>query len=1019
MTISLERIRARLSPRFPSLEQIEENVLRFERQSHDRPFAVCYVDVSAQIPNTAALLSDYQERILATRYFKGRKSLQWSNYLYFVVDVDPKPEARAVVERDRRYARKFVLTEPELDTALTPPTYKVSDAAIKTDILTTWTNILSETNLDHAILNDESLPRRLELIEEHFGKSASPIPRSFGTPRASKQPSLRRIVLDKFRLFPQLREYDLGTVTLVCGANGSGKTSLLEAIELVYCGHTKRNPKAPGSYSIVATYGDGTTDIANHRRPPSLFRDRNLAWYGQHEQRTANLYQTFGRFNFLNTDAAVGLAESKSEAELEEDLSKLMVGPEASKTWKEIERTAEKLDGKIKELLTLRNQVDQELASVERQIAGSEELKQESGAILKKLDSLLSEISWTRAEGDSSSSVKDLVESLSVYGTIVKEAIKCDWAGAPVTLAGLKQFVKDGSVRAKTSGEAIMQYSDALASERRLAQELSQIERDVSTLTELFSYTEAGLPQRLAEFDALAPTLTRYQQHLAGFDKDAMQPHLVAAMELTVSAFAKATSAQVDAAKHQLGEAQQGYSKFSALREESANLAQRLREVASQILKSASDPDTCPLCHTAFFKGELTKHIHSTLDPLVEARAMLLLEAVRGQESIVAGAQSAHRTASWALTFCKRIGEPTSIGLSRLMQLVSDSENERAGLTQKQSQLGEEIALLQKAGMTAEKYRQLIGAGSAAGASTKAEDLKQRRDAAERLRTEKTTELEGYKTKGQSLLNAVADALATKNATFGAIESALSELKERIVTTEGILDRLNPLISRFAWSPVRPLSELALSIETVRRTSGDYQATLSKEQSAVTVLAEATQRKDQIERQLAGLTPRIERFSEARDVLTKIQSEHSLPGAMEDALKQNRVAIEAIFSRIHSPAEFSGLGDKLTTLVRKGEGSIATLHQISTGQRAAFALSLFLAQNAQLRSAPPLILIDDPIAHVDDLNCLSFLDYLREVVITGDRQVVFATANDKLAALFERKFDFLGDNEFKRYNLTR
>jgi ABC-type lipoprotein export system ATPase subunit len=77
-------------------------------------------------------------------------------------------------------------------------------------------------------------------------------------------------------------------------------------------------------------------------------------------------------------------------------------------------------------------------------------------------------------------------------------------------------------------------------------------------------------------------------------------------------------------------------------------------------------------------------------------------------------------------------------------------------------------------------------------------------------------------------------------------------------------------------------------------------------------------------------------------------------------------------------------------------------------------LSLFLAQNAQLRTAPPLILIDDPIAHVDDLNCLSFLDYLREVVIAGDRQVVFATANDKLAALFERKFDFLGDQEFRR-----
>ena len=69
--------------------------------------------------------------------------------------------------------------------------------------------------------------------------------------------------------------------------------------------------------------------------------------------------------------------------------------------------------------------------------------------------------------------------------------------------------------------------------------------------------------------------------------------------------------------------------------------------------------------------------------------------------------------------------------------------------------------------------------------------------------------------------------------------------------------------------------------------------------------------------------------------------------------------------------------------------------------------------------APPVVLIDDPIAHVDDLNSLSFLDYLREVAITGRRQIFFATANDKLATLFERKFDFLGSKEFRRFNLSR
>jgi ABC-type lipoprotein export system ATPase subunit len=137
----------------------------------------------------------------------------------------------------------------------------------------------------------------------------------------------------------------------------------------------------------------------------------------------------------------------------------------------------------------------------------------------------------------------------------------------------------------------------------------------------------------------------------------------------------------------------------------------------------------------------------------------------------------------------------------------------------------------------------------------------------------------------------------------------------------------------------------------------------------------------------------------------------------ESALQSNRETIEAIFSQIHSPAEFKEIG-RDWTLIKKGGDEKVPLTKISTGQRAAFALSVFLAQNAQLRAGPRVILIDDPIAHVDDLNCLSFLDYLREIVIAGNRQVFFATASDKLASLFERKFDFLGAR-YKRLNLTR
>lgn len=79
---------------------------------------------------------------------------------------------------------------------------------------------------------------------------------------------------------------------------------------------------------------------------------------------------------------------------------------------------------------------------------------------------------------------------------------------------------------------------------------------------------------------------------------------------------------------------------------------------------------------------------------------------------------------------------------------------------------------------------------------------------------------------------------------------------------------------------------------------------------------------------------------------------------------------------------------------------------------------MFLAMNAQVIAGPKVILLDDPISHVDDLNALSFLDYLRNLVINSDRQVFFATADEKIAGIFAHKFGFLGD-EFRIVELTR
>jgi recombinational DNA repair ATPase RecF len=207
--------------------------------------------------------------------------------------------------------------------------------------------------------------------------------------------------------------------------------------------------------------------------------------------------------------------------------------------------------------------------------------------------------------------------------------------------------------------------------------------------------------------------------------------------------------------------------------------------------------------------------------------------------------------------------------------------------------------------------------------------------------------------------------------------------------------------------------------DSVRKVAAELQAALGREKQAQATYAESMKRKEHLKARLAEFATRLKRLTETQSTLESLQREHSLKKAMDSALQENRAGIEGIFSRIHSPADFRALGSSWTTLVRKMDGSEAKLSEISTGQRAALALSIFLAQNAQLTVAPPVVLIDDPIAHVDDLNSLSFLDYLREIVLKERRQIFFSSANDKLATLFERKFDFLGSEGFRRIDLGR
>ena len=302
MTLNIEQLRDRVALKFPNVEQVEESIIRFTKNAGTLPFAVYYFDITQDLPATQERLTKYQDRVIGRHYFEGRKSLQWSNYLYFVTTGDRLArsevrQAKELIERDRSYARKFVIAEEDVDSVLTPPIIAPVDAGQRANVLSVWMERLGEVGLDRAIRSDDALPKRLALIESSARvPAASPKPPARNV-EVGAAPFIRSLELKTFRNFPIQRSFAFGTVNLIFGPNASGKTSLLEAIELFYCGQNKRNPGSPSPYELIAVLGDGGTEKASSSRGLQAFRDRNLAWYGQSEVKTNYLYRSFAQFN--------------------------------------------------------------------------------------------------------------------------------------------------------------------------------------------------------------------------------------------------------------------------------------------------------------------------------------------------------------------------------------------------------------------------------------------------------------------------------------------------------------------------------------------------------------------------------------------------------------------------------------------------------------------------------------------------------------------------------------------------
>jgi hypothetical protein len=246
----------------------------------------------------------------------------------------------------------------------------------------------------------------------------------------------------------------------------------------------------------------------------------------------------------------------------------------------------------------------------------------------------------------------------------------------------------------------------------------------------------------------------------------------------------------------------------------------------------------------------------------------------------------------------------------------------------------------------------------------------------------------------------------------------LKELESIVFQEVSVGEELSSLISNLQelvdLDSTTLMGTIEVEVEILRRVISNLRSNTFNTQQVVGLTEKIGARKNSIERNMEL----SDRYKDALGTLNRLK-ENGGGNNLKEFFDQNLSEISQIFSSIHQPKEFSGIRfEKGKLLIDTLNGRPRNITQISTGQRSAIALAIFMTLNRKLTNGPNIIMFDDPIAFIDDLNVLSFIDFLRFSVLQSGSQIFFATANAKLANMFEKKFQYLND-EFMKIEIKR
>ena len=1020
-----EQIVRKLERRYPHLERVAHAVFRGVDEYNGRPYAVRYFDLSDDLLSAAGRLHEYQDSLLGMSYFnvESKADLRWNHYLYFVT-ATPRIDkaflrAKATVESDREYTRKVVVTEGELDGVLDDLHFGVeSPEGFPSDPLSIWADTLDKHNLGFIVDQTLQVPAVVRHIADGDQRPVlrpPAIPQLDPAEEAVSSDRLANIAIRGFREYPVQKTFDFGAVNLILGVNGVGKTSLLEAIEYLFCGKTRRAGSALQRTSVSGSLAESKLTLETKTTTSQAkLRSRHLVWYGKSELRTLTLHDSFSKFNFLDTDAAVRLSVETSRERIIDDLAQLLLGAEASKALDRFGRVARQLADRKK---TIENDIanrDLRRSDAAARLRLLREAPRESDSLFSDLLVGLRNAAWLQLPSDKrqadqlSASLQTALVNVAILRS-AGHAIPADFAELDAAVQSLADAER--AIDRLSKQEVARKREDA-----RARQALQQVAKRIEAIDALAPIAGAGVSEFHRERQSLERQLGERTAFLA--EAEAAVGSLPSEETLRRKMLSKAVvewTAAVGAADERIDAAKRALAAFELTQNLLSSLRQRLRSSAQEIIRHTGDTTHCPLCQAEYSEAELDKRFEQVTQGFVTGESDRLRSELQTAETLRQQLVS-ELTALQALERYVQ-ADPAKISLDATIRLVTRARELVVAMVSELNAVQDALRVQEEKGWTFERLIELASTAEIAESEISLDGIEGARalirDEQKRL-LDAINRLEAQAQEARARMAEIGGACGLSNPTVAEVARVVSARRsaaeDRRRAIAALRDQLN-------LAGMKSTSEVGARLREAQGLAWRLRTAHAKEQQDTETIKRESKLVSDAVAEIEGLRVKLRRVDSAGSVLEDLLSQQSERVLAETVLRENAAKIALTFARIHAPNEFDLVVDGGLTIVRRGGGNV-NLDEMSSGQRAAYALSLFLAMNERLRSGPRVLLLDDPVAHVDDINTLSLLDHLRDIALCGERQIFFATADSKIGALFGRKFRFLGDR-FVQIELTR